>query len=268
MTKHDVEQLLLEAFRSTRGNIIEKTSAGDERITGLRLYDGPVVGIAAADDELFVKFKQPGIVGPQSLTPSEWLPGAQSVISFFLPFSDRVKQSNAGQSSCASLEWVYARIEGQAFLMSCACALGEKLRERGYGVCIPAADPRFAVDISIFSSNWSERHAAFAAGLGTFGKSRGLITEKGMAGRFGSLIITEKIEADVRPYTDAYEYCIGCGACARRCPVSAIPDNGIKDQLICAPFVDNSKIEFAPRYGCGLCQTAVPCESGIPRRKT
>ena len=268
MTKPVIEEMLREVYANTEGNILTGDMTDTEQLIGLRMYDEPIAGIAVADDELFEIYKQPGIVGPQMLSPAEWLPGAQSVISFFLPFSDDVKKANANESTYAALEWVYARIEGQAYLTKCAQGLAQKLREKGCEVCIPSVDPRFAVDMSFFSSNWSERHAAFAAGLGTFGKSRGLITEKGMAGRFGSLIISEKIDADHRPYSDVYEYCINCGACARRCPAGAIPEEGIKIQTICAPFVDHSKTVFAPRYGCGLCQTGVPCESGIPARYT
>lgn len=35
-----------------------------------------------------------------------------------------------------------------------------------------------------FGSNWSERHAAYVCGLGTFGLSKGLITDKGMGRTF------------------------------------------------------------------------------------
>jgi epoxyqueuosine reductase QueG len=37
----------------------------------------------------------------------------------------------------------------------------------------------------VFSSNWSERHAAYTAGLGTFGLCDGLITPLGKAMRVG-----------------------------------------------------------------------------------
>jgi epoxyqueuosine reductase len=39
-----------------------------------------------------------------------------------------------------------------------------------------------------YASSWSERHAAYAAGLGTFGLCDGLITARGKAVRFGSII--------------------------------------------------------------------------------
>ncbi len=50
----------------------------------LQLWETDVLfGVAAADDPIFEQFKTPGIVGPHHISPQEWLPGAQSVISFF-----------------------------------------------------------------------------------------------------------------------------------------------------------------------------------------
>ena len=46
-----------------------------------------------------------------------------------------------------------------------------------------------------FASNWSERHAAYASGMGTFGLSDGLITPKGKAMRCGSVIANIQIPA-------------------------------------------------------------------------
>jgi hypothetical protein len=49
--------------------------------------------IAAANDALFATLKQPGVVGPIHEDPEYWLPGARSVVSFFLPWSREVKKS-------------------------------------------------------------------------------------------------------------------------------------------------------------------------------
>ena len=143
---------------------------------------------------------------------------------------------------------------------------------------MPAADSRFGVarggegplasypgaPKDLFASNWSERHAAFAAGLGTFSLTRGLITKRGMAGRFGSVIVDLPLEVSPRPYREPYEYCIRCGACARRCPAGAISLERGKEQAPCKAYLGRQKQLYAPRYGCGKCQTAVPCEAGIP----
>ena len=81
-----------------------------------------------------------------------------------------------------------------------------------------------------------------------------------------SIIVTASLEADERPYTDVYEYCTRCGACARRCPVQAIRMETGKDHETCGQHLKRSEIIHYPRYGCGLCQTNVPCERRIPRK--
>ena len=73
-----------------------------------------------------------------------------------------------------------------------------------------------------YASNWSERHVAYVCGLGTFGLSKGLITERGMAGRFGSIVTDAELAPTPRKYSDPFEYCTKCGACQFRCPAKAI----------------------------------------------
>ncbi|MBR4401120.1 MAG: 4Fe-4S binding protein, partial [Synergistes sp.] len=88
---------------------------------------------------------------------------------------------------------------------------------------------------------------------------------KGVAGRYASIIISEYIEPDERPYKGVYEYCIMCGACIKRCPVHAITLEGGKNQLLCKELLARTRAnKYAPRYGCGKCQTGVPCEDKIP----
>ena len=139
---------------------------------------------------------------------------------------------------------------------------------------MPSLDPRFAVRTTVLpaddpkglhiASNWSERHIAYASGLGTFCLTRGLISAKGVAGRYASIIVSEAYEAYERPYTGVYDWCIMCGACISRCPAGAISLDGGKNQSKCKEWMDLMKIRYSPRYGCGKCQVGVPCESRIP----
>ena len=115
-----------------------------------------------------------------------------------------------------------------------------------------------------YSSNWSERHVAYAAGLGTFGLSKGLITKKGTAGRCISIITDAVFEPDKRPYTGVYDYCSFCGVCARNCPAEAISKEEGKNHYRCSEFVNTTKAKHSPRYGCGKCQVKVPCENRAP----
>lgn len=225
-----------------------------------KIYDKPLVGVASADDALFTDFKAASIIGAGHLLPCEWLPTAQSVISYFLPFSQAVREANR-KGELPAMEWLYARIEGEMVNAALRKFLVEWFEQAGYQAVSPGLDARFAVVDR--KSNWSERHVAFAAGLGTFSLNRSLITRAGAAGRIGSIIVSAVIAPTPRAYQTFDEYCSKCGACIKRCPPQAIDDNG-KDNAVCSAFLDSTMARFKPRYGCGKCQTAVPCEATAP----
>ena len=155
--------------------------------------------------------------------------------------------------------------------------LCETIKGAGYQACVPITKPGYQVVMngvgisgykeiseSAFGCTWSERHVAFISGLGTFGLSRGLITKKGMAGRFCSIVTDMLLPVTERSYKVYDEWCTKCGRCAERCPVHAISLQTGKDHIPCGKRIDKSKILYAPRYGCGQFQTAVPCESQRP----
>lgn len=242
------------------------------------MFDGPLIGIGSADDPLFLDYKKPEAVGSWHRSPKEWLPEAKTVVSLFFPISEEARQSNRTKPKTPSLEWLYCRIEGNEFLRAYIAGLRDALTEEGYPACAPALDGQFQAfmnqrpdigaadvyDSEVYGSMWSERHVAYLCGLGTFGLSKGIITRKGMAGRFASLVTALELQADVRPYKGLYDYCIRCGKCIERCPVHAISQEG-KEHKPCHEWLLHVKKENAPRLGCGKCQTAVPCESRIPK---
>ena len=274
--KEKLLEALRDLFRGCEGNVIREEEALPG-CAGLVLYEEPLFGVSAADDPIWQTFRGADVIGDNFLLPGDWLPGAASVVSFYLPFSERVRSSNRGDSGNTSPEWLHARIEGQTFINEYTKRIRAFFEERGESACVPALDPRFAVRTTPLpegdpkgvhiASNWSERHVAFASGLGTFCLTRGLISRKGVAGRYGSVIVTEAIEPDARAYTDVYEWCARCGACIRRCPAGAISLEGGKDQIRCRAYVQGTKARYSPRYGCGKCQVGVPCEHGIPGRR-
>lgn len=257
-TKELIKERLTEFVASSPLNSLEAHG-------GMKMYDEPILGIAAADDPLFNEFCKPGIIGPDFMAPGEWLPGAKSVISYFLPFTKELRDTNR-RPGMPSQEWISARIDGESFNSETRRFLLQLLQDTDHAATAPGVDPRLKVKDRI--ANWSERHAAFAAGLGTFGLHRGLITEKGTAGRFGSIITTLALTPSRRDYTGYYDYCLyltrgKCGACIGRCPVSAFSEEG-KDNQICEAYIDQILAQFAPRYGCAKCNISVPCEGRIP----
>ncbi len=261
-------------------NYISESLAISPNLAGSRIFQRPLFAFGSASDPLFSRMKDRSVIGEHLMIPQEWLSEAKTVISFFLPFTEEIKDSNRVDMSWPSNEWLHGRIEGQLFVNSLSSHINDKLIKSGYKSIVPSADGRFTantgdpeklsyekncgISIPPFSSNWSERHAAYVCGLGTFGLSKGLITEKGIAGRFGSILTELDIDPDTRAYEGIYDYCTNCGICAVNCPAGAITIENGKDHQLCSRFLDMTMEKHNPRYGCGKCQVGVPCESSIP----
>ena len=212
------ESLLQEAhaFLSRPGeNQVGAEEALSPDLAGLPLFDPPLLGISAAHDPLYATLKAPEAIGPWFLSPEEWLPGAASVLSFFFPFSQAVIQSNRQTPDAPPLPWLHGRVEGQALLFRWARHLVALLQAAGWQALCPCLDPRFASmehrgtdrrfpSQAAFTSRWSERHAAYISGLGTFGLHKGLITARGTCGRFVSVL------TDLPPYPPLPGLTPGC----------------------------------------------------------
>ena len=128
-------------------NFISDEDAIYPHLAGMKIFEDPLVGFASADDELFVtEFKKEGVLHPEYLAPQEWLPGAKTVISYFLPFTAEVKKSNRNRSDDpyepgipqrCSAEWLHARIEGQMFLDKITDYVQSILEEEGFETISP-----------------------------------------------------------------------------------------------------------------------------------
>ncbi len=277
MDKTELIKLAGDFIANSADNRIKMDSKAPYELVGEKIYDPPIFGFCEASDEVFAVLKEPQVIGCHFRNPREWLPTANTVISFFLPFSEAVKASNREQKLWPSWGWLVGRVEGHRLLQSLLLHLQINLKKAGYAAVIPTMDKKFfsitepieelCGEPLAFTSNWSERHVAYLAGLGTFGLSKGLITEKGIAGRFGSLVTELQLEPVQPPYEIFNAYCTQCGACIKQCPVKAISFDKGKNHRLCSIFLDKTAEKYKPRYGCGKCQVNVPCESGIPRRK-
>ena len=271
MDKQYIQTLADDFVFHSTWNRIQAEEAITPELAGIQIFAAPLIGYSDLQDPLYKDLRKPEAVGPHVFLPEDWLPACRSVISYFFPFTEEIRKSNRIGTLPSSL-WLHGRVEGQRFLIKFAEHMVQALQERDCSAVVPILSPAFQANTSNpdlpYGSNWSERHVAFISGLGTFGLSKGLITEKGTAGRFLSLVTDIPFEATERSYKDLYEYCIQCGACIRMCPAKAISMDKGKEHRPCSVYQNEISKQFTPRYGCGKCQVQVPCEFQKPSKTT
>jgi len=268
MNRDDIISLAETFISDSPNNYITEEIALSPKCVGIKIFDTPIFAFGSPDDDLYIKYKSFDAIGSHFLCPAEWLPSTKTVISFFLPYTNVIRKANSADNRFPADEWLHGRYEGQQLLAQMSEHLVNALVEAGYNSLAPSFDQRYNtgnVEKNIKNtSNWSERHVAFACGLGAFGLSKGLITKKGTCGRFGSILTELDLPKDGRDYNDIYEYCTMCGVCIYRCPVNAISLESGKQSELCREFLVKVGEMHNPRYGCGKCQTRVPCESRLP----
>ncbi len=256
-------------------------------------WEEPLVGFASGTDPLFEEYKN--IIGSFHLTPQEvikntvkdkgeYFPESDldqiSVISWILPLPEDTRRSNRNEKQFPSKLWAYTKDFGEVCNHALRRHLAGYLENLGYAAVAPILTPGFRLfrdDQAGWTSNWSERHVAYACGLGTFSLSDGFISPKGIALRIGSVVTTLKLRASERKYRTYKENCLffrnqKCGKCIRRCPAGAITEEG-HDKDKCWKYMNSEPFkEIYLEYGlqttpnaCGLCQTGTPCEFEIPR---
>lgn len=259
---------------------------------GDRIFDEPLVGFADGDDAIFQDYK--AIMGDFHLTPREALeehlkskkdkdehPANLSVISFVLPATYKTRLSNRRETIIASPRWNHTRFRGQDFINELSHYVVSLLEGLGYQAVAPELGDFFGWKdfANGLASNWSQRHIAYAAGLGTFSLNDGLITPRGIAMRCGSVVSDVKLPPSARAYQNYRANCLfywdgSCRFCIERCPAGAISEQG-HDKNKCREFLFVKQKEILRELGreegyigyypaCGLCQTEVPCESRIP----
>jgi ferredoxin len=256
-------------------------------------WEEPLVGFASGMDSLFYEYKT--LIGSFHLTPREVITAALkekgralllseieqiSVISWVLPASEDTRKSNRKEEKFPSKLWAYTRDFGEVCNDALRRHVVRFLEDLGYVAVAPVLLPAFQHlrdEKAGWASPWSERHVAYACGLGTFSLNDGFITPKGMAIRIGSVVTLLKLSPSERKYRHHKENCLlfrneECGKCIRRCPAGAITEKG-HDKDKCREYINSEplkakRLEYGlqnPSSACGLCQTSVPCEFEIPR---
>lgn len=255
-----------------------------------RLFEDPILGVAFGGDPMFHELRE--IIGKFHRTPTEILreafPGRSfleeevRVVCYVLPIKRETRLANSCENRVPHRDWMLTKIHGEAFNEWLRVQLFQWIHGKGYRAVAPVLHPsflQFSLVNGDITSNWSERHACFVAGLGTFGLSRGLITRAGVAVRVGTVVTDLPIGPTPRVYSSPYENCLflsrgECGLCMTRCPAGAITPNG-QDKGKCQAYQIEILRLMGPSLGlgpqitgmhlsCGLCQCGVPCEESPP----
>ena len=253
-----------------------------------KIFDTPLVGFSSCTDSLYDEYKSH--IGSFYFTPLELFEKSfpdkkvtaedLTVISWIIPSTAATRNEHGAQKRYPSERWARTRDLGEKFNNAIRIHVFEQLKEAGIAAVAPLLAPhwaRYSEGPYAPCSNWSERHAAYAAGLGTFGLCDGLITPVGKAVRIGSVIAAIQIPPSTRPYDDHHAYCLHfteniCRKCIPRCPVKALSEEG-HDKKACMQYTEYTMNKYIKKeygfetYACGLCQCDVPCTDKIPTRE-
>lgn len=233
----------------------------------------PLVGFADAAHPFILNLRQ--LVSENHMFPDDVLKDASIVIAYYVPFTKELARENDSSSRLASSSWARAYEETNAMFLCLNDFMIGYLTKKGYRAEVSKEAATFSTEKLI--SNWSQRHFAYAAGLGTFGLNNMLITPQGCCGRFSTIVTDLPVTPD-QPLKE--ELCLykknrSCKVCLKNCPVHALTECSYDRQKCYRLLKENAAIytEFGSSYldeslhaanstgseVCGKCITASPC---------
>ena len=282
MNNEGIKRIIKNIYAGLELNNLKTLGMPEEK-----LYEEPLIGIAAGDDSYFNFLKEH--IGPFYWSPAEVMElkygeefdgNSLSVISMAFPQTLATKNAQDFATIFPSDNWVVSRGEWEPMMREFSGKLERELESHGIRCASIDLRNEFSIEKSEnlgIASRWSHRHTAFAAGLGTFSLNDGFITEKGIAVRFTSIVVEEMLEPDDRGDRGVYDWCLyyrdgSCGACINRCPVNAITKEHGHDKNRCLAYEDEAIENLWPDhiekgdyiFGCGICQSKVPCRDKRP----
>jgi len=224
------------------------------------MWREPIIEIISASNEKIKDLKR--TVSLEHFMPYDILQDAKSIICFFIPFHENVVNSNIN-GTMASKEWTVTYIKTNDLIKIINYKVEELMQRNGYKTGKIPATHNFNEKTLI--SNWSHRHIAYIAGIGTFGINNMLITKKGCCGRFGSIIVNYEFD-NYQQTGKIKEKCLyklngNCGICHRRCIVNAYDNNNFNRDACYKKCLENAKYHKETGYAdvCGKCLVGLPC---------
>jgi hypothetical protein len=299
MLNTELLDFLIQEFENSNLNYLPN------EFNNVKIFSSPLIGVAKGDDPIFQKFKE--VVGPEHFTPLEmWIsngknpisPNQLRVLSIVFPFTQKIQEEALKPIKLKRLiipseYYSLGRNYANSFIENTLKNTISYLAKKGFNGVAGVLSEEFNVIVKErFYSTWSERHIAFAAGLGTFSLHEGLITEAGCNIRLGSIIIDCPLDVTLRKNDEPYSNCLfyvngTCRQCIDRCPAHAITEAG-HDKFLCHNYGSNIARNMIPRLqsflkpyfqkvngewreesypvGCAFCQFGVVCMDKNPIR--
>ncbi|HQA80523.1 MAG TPA: 4Fe-4S binding protein [Methanoregulaceae archaeon] len=194
---------------------------------------------------------------PKEFFPHSLFPEAESVIVIGLPVQLPVLETSPSIYYREMYNVLNSLLDQYSY------RIAEYLNNEGHPSVFVPRDGYGSIDVLLERplAFFSHRHAAFCAGLGTFGINNMILTpEYGPRVRFGSIITSASLPPD--PLRDD-DLCTRCMRCVRLCPSAAISredyPEGITDKNACTRW----SASLHRRYisPCGICIKVCPVGS-------
>jgi len=194
---------------------------------------------------------------PKDFWPQSIYPEAKTVIVIGLPVQLPILETAPSIYYHALYNTVNSLLDEKAY------QIANYLTDKGYPSLYLPRDGYGDIEVILDKplAFFSHKHAAFLAGLGSFGLNNVLLTLKyGPRVRFTSIFSTAEIEGDPLP---KQPLCTGCRQCALSCPVDAIKTDYEDlefpqsiNKISCA--TRSKKLRGEYRSPCGICIKVCP----------
>ncbi len=211
----------------------------------------PLIGIANVE-----RWKDPPFQPwmPKEFYPQSIYPDAKSVIVIGLPITLPVLETSPSIHYRELYNTVNSLLDQYTYRLS------NFLNQRGYPSIFVPRDGYGNIKVLLENpiAFFSHRHAAFLAGLGSFGINNMILTpEYGPRVRFGSIFTSSKLPPD--PFLGK-QLCIQCMRCVDMCPSKSLNrqnyPEGLTDKMACASY--SAKLNERYISPCGICIKVCP----------